>query len=61
MRGTDRCALFCPTPIAFIQLDWVLPTDEVLADLALREAQRGNARMRFDRDSAKFNRIVIAY
>jgi hypothetical protein len=48
MRGTGPLRIICPTPNCHsIPMDWVLPTDEVLADLAPREAQRGNARVVF--------------
>ena len=41
MRGTGPLRIICPTPNCHsIPMDWVLPTDEVLADIALREAQR---------------------
>jgi hypothetical protein len=48
MRGAGPLRIICPTPNCHsIPLDWVLPTDEVLANLALREAQRGDARVAF--------------
>src|SRR5438552_15399426 len=47
-RGTGPLRIICPTPDCHsIPMDWVLPTDEVLANLAPREAQRGNARVAF--------------
>jgi len=48
MRGTGPQRIICPTPNCHsIPMDWVLPTDEVLGNLALREAGRGNARIAF--------------
>jgi hypothetical protein len=48
MRGTGPRRIICPTPNCnSIPMDWVLPTDEVLANLALPEAQRGDARVAF--------------
>ena len=48
MRGTGALRIICPTPNCHsIPMDWVLPTDEVPANLALREAQRGDARVAF--------------
>jgi hypothetical protein len=48
MRGTGPLRIICPTPNCHsIPMDWVLPTDEVLANPALREAQRGTARIAF--------------
>jgi hypothetical protein len=43
-RGNGPLRLSCPTERCYsIPMDWVLPTDEVMASLALREAERGNA------------------
>ena len=48
MRGTGPLRIICPTPnCPSIPMDWVLPTDEVLANLALPEAQRSDARVAF--------------
>ena len=48
MRGAGPLRIICPTPNCHsIPMDWVLPTDEVLANLALPEAQRGDARVAF--------------
>ena len=48
MRGTGPLRIICPTLNCHsIPMDWVLPTDEVLANLVLREARRGNARIAF--------------
>ena len=42
-RGNGPLRLSCPTERCHsIPMDWVLPTDEVLANLALRETQRSN-------------------
>jgi hypothetical protein len=42
-RGDGPLRLNCPTQRCHsIPLDWVLPTDEVLANVALRETQRSN-------------------
>ncbi len=50
-RGNGALRLRCPTERCHsIPMDWVLPTDEVLANLALRETQRSNVpAVRFDR------------
>ncbi len=50
-RGNGPLRLSCPTERCHsIPMDWVLPTDEVLANLALRETERGNVpAVRFDR------------
>ena len=43
-RGDGPLRLNCPTERCHsIPMDWILPTDEVMASLALREAERGNA------------------
>jgi hypothetical protein len=43
-RGNGPLRLNCPTERCHsIPMDWVLPTDEVMASLALREAEHGNA------------------
>jgi hypothetical protein len=43
-RGNGPLRLNCATERCHsIPMDWVLPTDEVMASLALREAERGNA------------------
>ena len=48
MRGTGPLRIICPTPNCHsIPMDWVLPTDEVLANPAPPEAQHGNARVAF--------------
>ena len=42
-RGNGPLRLNCPTErCGSIPMDWVLPTDEVLANLALWETQRSN-------------------
>jgi hypothetical protein len=42
-RGDGPLRLNCPTQRCHsIPMDWVLPTDEVLANVALRETQRSN-------------------
>jgi hypothetical protein len=42
-RGDGPLRLNCPTVRCHsIPMDWVLPTDEVLANVALRETQRSN-------------------
>ena len=42
-RGDGPLRLNCPTERCHsIPMDWVLPTDEVLANVALRETQRSN-------------------
>ena len=48
MRGTGRLRIICPTPNCHsIPMDWVLPTDEVLANLALVQTGGGNVRIAF--------------
>jgi hypothetical protein len=43
-RGNGPLRLSCPTERCHsIPMDWTLPTDEVMASLHLREAERGNA------------------
>jgi hypothetical protein len=43
-RGNGPMRLNCPTEGCHsIPIDWVLPTDEVLANFALREARRSDA------------------
>jgi hypothetical protein len=42
-RGNGPLRLNCPTERCHsIPMDWVLPTDEVMANLARREAERSN-------------------
>ena len=42
-RGNGPLRLNCPTERCdSIPMDWVLPTDEILANVALRETQRSN-------------------
>src|SRR5213596_3156384 len=54
MRGTGPLRIICPTPNCHsIPMDWVLPTDEVLANLALVQTGGGNVRIAFDRASAR--------
>jgi hypothetical protein len=50
-RGNGPLRLSCPTERCHsIPMDWVLPTDEVMANLALREAERSNVpALNFDR------------
>jgi hypothetical protein len=50
-RGNGPLRLSCPTERCHsIPMDWVLPTDEVLANLALRETQHSNVpAVRFER------------
>jgi hypothetical protein len=50
-RGNGPLRLSCPTERCHsIPMDWVLPTDEVLANLALRETQPSNVpAVRFER------------
>lgn len=46
-RGNGPLRVSCPTERCHsIPMDWILPTDEVMASLALREAERGNASAR---------------
>jgi hypothetical protein len=48
VRGTGPLRIICPTPNCHsIPMDWVLPTDEVLANLALVQTRGGNARIAF--------------
>jgi len=48
MRGTGPLRIICPTPNCHsIPMDWVLPTDEVLANLALVQTGGGNVRIAF--------------
>ena len=43
-QGNGPLGLNCPTERCHsIPMDWILPTDEVRASLALREAERSNA------------------
>ena len=43
-RGNGQLRLSCPTERCHsIPMDWVLVTEEVMASLALGEAERGNA------------------
>ena len=43
-RGNGPLRLSCPTERCHsIPMDWILPTDEVMASLALREAERADA------------------
>jgi hypothetical protein len=50
-RGNGPLRLSCPTERCHsIPMDWVLPTDEVLANLALRETEHSNVlAVRFER------------
>jgi hypothetical protein len=42
-------------------MDWVLPTDEIMANLALREAERSSvAALHFDRDARGNSRAAAA-
>ena len=58
-RGNGPLRLNCPTERCHsIPMDWVLPTDEVLANVALRETQRSNVpAVHFDR-GARENSIA---
>jgi hypothetical protein len=58
-RGNGPFRLNCPTERCHsIPMDWVLPTDEVLANVALRETQRSNVpAVHFDR-GARENSIA---
>jgi hypothetical protein len=58
-RGDGPLRLNCPTERCHsIPMDWVLPTDEVLANVALRETQRSNVpAVHFDR-GARENSIA---
>ena len=48
VRGTGPLRIICPTPNCHsIPMDWVLPTDEVLANLALVQTGGGNVRIAF--------------
>jgi hypothetical protein len=54
-RGDGPLRLNCPTERCHsIPMDWVLPTDEVLANVALRETHRSNVpAVHFDRGARK--------
>jgi hypothetical protein len=58
-RGNGPLRLSCPTERCHsIPMDWVLPTDEVLGNVALRETQRSNVpAVHFDR-GARENSIA---
>jgi hypothetical protein len=58
-RGNGPLRLSCPTERCHsIPMDWVLPTDEVLANLALRETQRSNVPAAHLDRSARENSIA---
>ena len=59
MTGTGRCGSIVRRSVAFNPMDWVLPTDEILA--IVRETKQQCSRGAYcSRRSGKFNRIAIA-
>ena len=61
-RGNGPLRLICPTERCHsISMDWVLPTDEITANLALREAERSNAAaLHFDRGARENSSAAVA-
>ena len=61
-RGNGPLRLSCPTERCHsIPIDWVLPTDEIMANLALREAERSSAAaLHFDRGARENSTAPVA-
>jgi hypothetical protein len=61
-RGNGPLRLSCLTERCHsIPMDWVLPTDEIMANLALREAERSSvAALHFDRDARENSSATAA-